>query len=74
MHSELKLKQSLWNSLVEWDVVNGEWLEVSCCLIAHRGSNSVSIPKHPVFLIFQVSCWNSFFGLRANSPKGNVQL
>ena len=38
VHSELKLKQSLWNSLVEWDVVNGEWLEVSYHL------------RHPSFL------------------------
>jgi len=30
VYSELKLKQSLWNSLVEWDVINDEWLEVSC--------------------------------------------
>ena len=28
VHAELKLKQSLWNSLVDWDVVNDEWLEV----------------------------------------------
>lgn len=28
VHAELKLKQSLWNSLAEWDVVNNEWLEV----------------------------------------------
>ncbi|XP_015770017.1 PREDICTED: dynein heavy chain 6, axonemal-like [Acropora digitifera] len=29
VYAELKLKQSLWNSLVEWDVVDGEWLETS---------------------------------------------
>ena len=29
VHAELKLKQALWNSLVEWDVVNEEWLEVN---------------------------------------------
>ena len=28
VHAELKLKQSLWNSLADWDVVNNEWLEV----------------------------------------------
>ena len=28
VHAELKLKQSLWNSLVDWDLVNDEWLEV----------------------------------------------
>ena len=28
VHAELKLKQALWNSLVEWDVVTDEWLEV----------------------------------------------
>lgn len=28
VHAELKLKQSLWNSLVDWDVANDEWLEV----------------------------------------------
>lgn len=36
VHAELKLKQALWNSLVEWDVVNDEWLEVRClfsCII-----------------------------------------
>ena len=29
VHSELKLKQALWNSLVEWDVLHEEWVEVS---------------------------------------------
>ena len=29
VHAELRLKQALWNSLVEWDVVNEEWLEVN---------------------------------------------
>lgn len=28
VHAELKLKQALWNSLVEWDVVTDEWLEL----------------------------------------------
>ena len=28
VHAELKLKQSLWNSLADWDVANNEWLEV----------------------------------------------
>ena len=33
VHAELKLKQALWNSLVEWDDVTGEWLEVGVTLL-----------------------------------------
>ena len=28
-HAELKLKQLLWNSLEEWDVLSAEWTDVS---------------------------------------------
>lgn len=27
-HAELKLKQTLWNSMVEWDVIHEEWMDV----------------------------------------------
>lgn len=33
VHAELKLKQALWNSLVEWDVVTDEWLEVGVTIV-----------------------------------------
>lgn len=40
VHAELKLKQSLWNSLADWDVVNNEWLEVR---YMHQFSGRVDI-------------------------------
>ena len=27
-HAELKLKQTLWDSFVEWDVIHQEWMDV----------------------------------------------
>ena len=43
VHAELKLKQSLWNSLVEWDVVDGEWLEVTNLATAVHRYNAAII-------------------------------
>ena len=37
VHAELKLKQALWNSLVEWDVVTDEWLEVGVTILHSFG-------------------------------------
>lgn len=44
VHAELKLKQALWNSLVEWDVVTDEWLEVGVTIL-HSFCRNV-IEKH----------------------------
>ena len=43
VYAELKLKQSLWNSLVEWDVVDGEWLEVNNLATAVHWYNAAII-------------------------------
>lgn len=47
VHAELKLKQSLWNSLVDWDVVNDEWLEV-------RYITSLGISDETLLFVFDI--------------------
>ena len=49
VHAELKLKQSLWNSLVDWDVVNEEWLEVR-----YITSPGVGISDETLLFVFDI--------------------
>lgn len=45
-HAELKLKQLLWDSLDEWDVMTTEWTEV--CNVWHEDESTNQLSSIPM--------------------------